>query len=122
MSTLLHVLQHALGRDEFGQRKKHLTEAYRNHYVTGEDSRSIKVCRQAVVDGLMVEHKATDISGGDPWFHVTDAGVKYVDENSPKPPKKTRGQRRYLRFLEISDMDPDLKFGEFLKREKEFRA
>lgn len=120
MSTLLHVLQHALGRDEFGQRKKHLTEDYRNHYVTGEGGKSILVCRQAVVDGLMVEHKATDISGSDPWFHVTDAGVKYVDEHSPKPPKKTRGQRRYERFLEISDIDPDLTFGEFLKREKEF--
>lgn len=51
---------------------------------------------------------------------MTDAGVKYVDEHSPKSPKKTRGQKRYERFLEVSDMDPDLTFGDFLKREKEF--
>jgi hypothetical protein len=122
MSTLLHVLQHALGRDEFGQRKKHLTEDYRNHYVAGEGGESIVICRQAVADGLMAEHKATDISGGDPWFHMTDLGVKYVDENSPKPPKKTRGQLRYERFLEVSDYCSDLTFGEFLKREKEFQS
>lgn len=35
----------------------------------------------------MESHKATDVSGGDKWFHVTDAGVKHVDEHSPKPPK-----------------------------------
>lgn len=122
MSTILHVLQHALGRDEFGQRKKYLTEDYRNHYVTGEGGRSILICRQAAANGLMIEHKATDISGGDPWFHVTDLGVKYVDEHSPRPPKKTRGQLRYERYLEVSDYYQDLTFGEFLKREKEFRS
>jgi len=120
MSTLLGVLQHALGRDEFGQRKKHLTEDYRNHYVAGEGHHSRHLCDEAVEKGLMEKHAATGLSGGDKWFHVTDAGVKYVDENSPKPPKKTRSQLRYQRFLEVSDMDPDLTFGEFQKREKEF--
>lgn len=87
MNTLLSVLQHALGRDEFGQRKTHLTEDYRNHYVAGEGHHSYHLCCEAVGLGLMESHKATDVSGGDKWFHVTDAGVKHVDEHSPKPPK-----------------------------------
>jgi hypothetical protein len=120
VNTLLSVLQHALGRDEFGQRKKHLTEDYRNHYVAGEGHHSYHLCREAVELGFMEAHKATDVSGGDKWFHVTDSGVKHVDENSPKPPKLSRGKRRYLRFLEVSDLDPDMTFGGFLKREKEF--
>ena len=120
MSTLLSILQHALGRDEFGQRKKHLTKDYRNHYVAGEGHESWRLCREAVEKGFAEQHAASDMSGGDPWFHVTDAGVKYVDENSPKPPKLSRGKKRYLRFLEVSDMDPDLTFLGFLKREKEF--
>jgi hypothetical protein len=122
VNTLLSVLQHALGRDEFGQRKKHLTEDHRNHYVASEGHHSYHLCREAVALGFMEAHKATDISGGDKWFHVTDAGIKHVDETSPKPPKKTRGQLRYLRFLEVSDMDPDLTFRDFVVRAKEFGA
>lgn len=111
--TLLHILQHSLGLDEFGQ-----GNPYRNHYVAGGEA--LDICRDAVTQGLMVEHAATDISGGSPWFHVTDAGKQYVAANSPKPPKKTASQKRYERFLTISDMC-DVTFGEFLKREKEFR-
>jgi hypothetical protein len=119
VSTIIHILQHALGRDEFGQRKKHLTEDYRNHCVAGDGYHSRHLCEEAVRLGLMERNERSVLSGGDHWFHVTDAGMKYVDENSPKPPKKSRGERRYERFLEISDMY-DITFGEFLKREKEF--
>lgn len=87
MNTLLSVLQHALGRDEFGQRKTHLTEDYRNHYVAGEGHHSYHLCCEAVGLGLMESHKATDVSGGDKWFHVTDAGVKHVDEHKPEAAK-----------------------------------
>lgn len=74
MTTLLHVLQHALGRDEYGQRKKHLTEDYRNHYVAGVGHHSRHLCDEAVRLGLMEPNPESDLSGGDKWFHVTDAG------------------------------------------------
>lgn len=118
--SVLHVLQHALGRDQYGRRNKGLTEDYRNRYVAGEGHHSFAFCREAVTDGLMVEHPPRVISGGDYTFCVTEKGKAYLSEHSPSPPKKTRGQRRYERFLNIKDAVPDLTFGEFLKREKEF--
>lgn len=118
--SVLHVLQHALGRDQYGQRKKHLTEDYRNHFCAGPGHDMFAFCRQAVADGLMVEHPPRTISGGNNIFVVTEKGKLYIAEHSPKPPKKTRGQRRYERFRDIKDVVPDLTFREFLKREKEF--
>lgn len=111
MTTILGILQHALGRDQYG----HGTD-YRNHVVVGEGSADIVLCREAVSLGLMVEHAAREISGGDPIFTVTDAGKAYIAEHSPKPPKVSRGKERYLRWLEVSDCYPDLKFGEWLKK------
>lgn len=110
MSTILHILQHALGRDEYGIQRKNGGEDYRNHFVAGGDD--VATCREAVSLGLMVEHPSSDISGGMAWFHVTDAGMAYITEHSPKPPKLTRGQRRYQRYL---DADCGLTFREWLK-------
>lgn len=107
MNTILHILQHALGRDEYG----HGTD-YRNHVVVGEGTPDIVLCREAVAQGLMREHPAREISGGDPIFAVTDAGKTYIAEHSPKPPKRTRGQDRYQRWLSVADF---VTFGEWLK-------
>jgi len=118
VSTLLHVLQHALGRDEYGRSRSKSAEPgedYRNHYVAGEGHHSFHLCREAVAQGLMVEHAATPISGGDLWFHVTEAGKAYIAQYSPKPPTLTRGQRRYRQYLDESDCT-DETFGEWLKR------
>jgi hypothetical protein len=115
VTTVLRILQHALGRDEFGQRKKHLTEDYRNHYVAGGDA--VALCRHAVADGLMIEHSSTVISGGDPWFHVTEKGQAHIAEHSKRPPMLTRGQKRYRRFLDVSDMS-GMTFRDFLTWER----
>lgn len=112
---LLHILQHALGRDEYGRRKPGRTDDYRNHYVECEGSDTIVHCREAVDQGLMTEHPPSDITGGGPWFRVTDAGKEYIETNSPKPPKLSRGKQRYLRFLDESDATNET-FGEWLKR------
>lgn len=107
--TVLRILQHALGRDEYG----HGTD-YRNHFVAGEGSEDVALCREAVAHGLMREHAPRAISGGDPIFTVTDAGKAYIAERSPKPPKLTRGQRRYQAWLTVSDIC-GVPFGEWLK-------
>lgn len=121
MTTILAILQHALGRDEYGRAPHPVGHPvndpdYRNHVCVGEGSADIVLCREAVSQGLMVEHAPREISGGDPIFTVTDAGKAYIAEHSPKPPKLTRGQVRYRRYLEVADVC-DLTFGEWLKGE-----
>lgn len=110
MSTLLHVLQHVLGRDEYGRNPNRRPD-YRNHFCAGEGSADFDMCREAVSRGLMKEHPPREISGGDYIFVVTDAGKAYVVEHSPPEPKRTRAQDRYRRFL---DADSGLSFREWL--------
>lgn len=98
----LHTLQHALGVDQYGK-----GDMFRNHYVGGETE-----CRPLVALGMMTEHPASELTGGDPWFRVTDAGKTAVRDLSPIPPKLTRSQRRYREFL---DADCGLTFGEWMK-------
>lgn len=107
----LHILQHSLGLDEYGRGR-----GYRNHFVTGPGSDDYDACRALVERGLMVEHPPTEISGGGSCFTVTRQGERAVREESPAPPKLTRSQRRYLRFL---DADSGLTFGEWLKIARE---
>jgi hypothetical protein len=105
----LHILQHSLGVDQFGQ-----GDQYRNHFVTGEDSVDYDNCMALVSDGLMRRRDGAGLPfGGDHLFHVTDAGKKFVAEYSPKPPKLTASQKRYQAYL---DADSNMSFGEWLAR------
>lgn len=105
---LLAVLQHALGRDQYG----HGTD-YRNHFCVSEGP-DFETCQNAVANKLMVRHEPRAISGGDYIFCVTDKGKAHIAEHSPVPPKLSRAKRRYLRWLHISDVC-DIKFGDWLK-------
>lgn len=104
---LLHVLQHTLGLDGYGQGRQ-----YRNHYVAG--LADVSKCRALVALGYMQEHPPTELSGGDPIFVVTRVGMAAVTRESPKPPKKTRSQIRYLEYLEVADLFDG--FGDYLER------
>ena len=99
----VHTLQHALGVDEHGQ-----GNMFRNHYVGGT-----KECRPLVALGFMTEHPASELTGGDPWFRVTESGKKAMLAESPKPPKLTRSQRRYREYLKSADCFESFK--EYLK-------
>lgn len=101
MSEQLDVLQHACGLDPFGR-----GTWYRNYYV-GESA----TCRALVADGLMMEGRTSDLTGGDPVFHVTEAGKAWIRANSPEPPRLTRSQQRYRTFLRA---DPGVSFREFM--------
>jgi hypothetical protein len=98
----LHILQHSLGLDQFGQGRM-----FRNHYVGDPEA-----CRPLVTLGFMTEQRASELTGGDPWFRVTDSGKAAMLAESPKPPKLTRSQLRYRQFL---DADSGMKFHEWLK-------
>lgn len=103
----LHILQHALGLDQYG-----LGEMYRNHYVGG-----VEECRPLVAMGLMEEMKPRSISGGDIWFIVTKAGIEAVKNESPKPHKPTRSQKRMQDYRDFSDAY-DCTFREFIEIQK----
>ncbi len=113
MTTLLHVLQHAIGRDEFGRPTSRHNPEFRNHYCCGPGHDGFEHCRKAVADGLMTERGPRAISGGDHTFFVTVAGRAWIAEHSPKPPKVSRSKARYRAYL---DADTGETFGEWLKR------
>jgi len=103
----LAIMQHSLGLDQYGR-----GHAYRNHYCAG--GRDADLCRELVALGYMTEHKPSQLTGGDPLFTVTDAGIEYARNNGPVPPpikKLTRSQKTYREFLAF---DGSLSFGEYL--------
>lgn len=104
----LQILQHALGVDKYGQ-----GEQYRNRFVTTPKCSNGKVCEELVSIDLMVRRDDFEgLTGGMALYMVTPEGVKAMSEESPKPPKLTRGQKRYRDYLEA---DCGLSFGEWLK-------
>lgn len=109
----LHILQHALGVDQYGRGQQ-----YRNHFVTGGGSTDFPHCMQLVESGLMTRAPGNAITGGDDLYRVTSAGVAYVAHHSPAPPKLTRSQKRYEAFL---DADSGLTFAEWLGIRREAR-
>jgi hypothetical protein len=103
----LHILQHSLGVDQYGQ-----GDQYRQHFVTGEGSDDHPTCLALTERGLMTRHDGGGLSlGGMDLLVVTPAGRAYVAEHSPAPPKLTRSQRRYQRWL---DADCSMTFREWL--------
>lgn len=107
--TMLHILQHALGLDQFGR-----GEPYRNHFVTGEGSIDHPICMEAVRAGLMERRAGNPITGDMDLFLVEDAGRQYVAANSPPPPKLTASQQRYRDWLDVSDVC-DLSFIDYCR-------
>jgi hypothetical protein len=109
----LEILQHALGADEHGRIRRY---SERNHFCAGPDDEPD--CRELVTMGYMRQHATTDVF---PYFNcsVTDAGRKAMREESPVPPKLTRSQLRYQRFL---NADTGHSFREWLKYEREATA
>lgn len=100
----LEILQHALGVDRYGQ-----GQMYRNHFCAGVDDEPD--CRALVEMGLMQQHLTTEIYR-DFNCSVTSIGIAYVREKSPAPPKLTRAQINYRRFLHA---DLGITFREWLK-------
>ena len=108
----LHDLQHALGLDTYGR-----GPMYRHHFVTGPCSDDYADCMALVDLGLMVRHPASPLTGGDDCFIVTDLGKTVATDQSPAPPKRSRSQERYERYLHVSDIN-GLSFREFLDTER----
>ena len=113
-NTQLHILQHSLGCDKYGQAGVYRDENdgafghYRNRYVSDPDSDLT-----ALVElGYMEDHGAYDLAGGMHYYRVTKAGLVAMRKESPAPPKVSSARRRYLNFLHA---DLSCTFGEYLK-------
>jgi hypothetical protein len=90
-------------------------ESYRNFFTAGPKHTDIPAILKLIDNGLMKEVKSPSfLREGDQTFVVTEKGILTTREQRPKPPKLTRGQRRYRNFLSLSDVCPELTFYEFL--------
>lgn len=105
----LHVLQHSLGVDEFGQGMP-----YRDYFVTSGGSKDHKICESLVAMGLMTNCGTKTFLQGD-VFRVTGEGMKACSVMSPEPPRKTAAQRRYSKYRAARDA-LGVSFGEYLKQ------
>lgn len=106
---LLHILQHSLGVDKYGRGNQ-----YRNRFVTGPETTDFPKCIELVGLELMKDHGPQSIAAGDHCFTVTEKGKVAMHMNSPEPPKLSKSQVRYRRFL---NADSGLSFKEWLKYE-----
>lgn len=100
----LEILQHTLGLDKYGAGASN-----RNYFCAGPDDEA--TCRELIALGYMQQHDTTEWL---PYFNcsATKAGKEAVRRESPAPPKLTRGQKNYRRFL---DADTGMSFGEWMK-------
>jgi hypothetical protein len=110
----LQIIQHALGVNEYGK-----GAMYRNHFCAG--GKDEELCRQLVAMGYMRTWQGADEGGRVPHYpyyncSVTETGKAAMLAESPKPPKLTRSQKRYRKFLDSGAGDCGYTFGEWLKR------
>lgn len=105
----LGILQHSLGLDHHGRGQSH-----RNHFAADPGTRDHDICVGLVWAGMMTmrRSKPGGMWDGMDFFFVTDAGRAWVAQASPPPPKLTRSQRRWLRYL---DGGSDMPFGEWIR-------
>lgn len=105
----LHILQHSLGCDDYGQTEYRGRETYyRNRYICDPEPALIELCNL----GLMEDHGAYEIVGGMHCYCVTPAGIAVMKAESPAPPKVSRSRQRYRDYLRA---DSSWSFGEWLR-------
>ena len=108
----LHILQHSLGCDKYGQRERQCANYYRDHYCVGLDNAATLADIRALVAHGWMREGHTINEGRDQYFHVTQLGISAMKGQSPKPPKVSRGRQRYREWL---NAECSMSFGDFLK-------
>lgn len=102
-----HILLHTLGLDW-------KREPYRNYFVACPGHDDLPHLEALVAAGLMEQRRRPGfLPEDDAVFSTTDAGRELALSLLPKVP---RDRSRYLRWLNMRDVDADLTFGEFLRR------
>lgn len=109
----LEILRHALG---INNRRMRDPESGRNHYATEPgDPELVELERLGMVEKYCGPNDYCDYD----WYRCTAAGIEEA-RRSFYLRRDDAAKRRYQKFLELSDVYPDLTFREFLTSE-EFR-
>ena len=112
---LLHILQHSLGVDKYGQHPRgHIPRDegdgcgpyYRNRFATDQDSDDCLRCRELTDMGFMQCCGMPSWMGGMVCYVVTPEGMEAMRDHTPKPPKVSKARERYLYWRGISDVFP----------------
>ncbi len=110
---LLHILQHSLGLDQYGQPPENyrgcsddeFPGCYRNRFVTDPASPDGLKCEQLVADGLMAKpSRQPSFIGGMTNYFVTQVGYEAMRRESPRPPKVSRAKRRWRAYRSIGEV------------------
>lgn len=106
----LHTLRHMLGINTPNDR---MPRPYRNYAaVNPGDAEFAELERLGAVECY---RRAGTVSGFEyDYFRCTEAG-ELAARRSHRKIRRTKSQRVYAKYLDISDVFPDLTFGEFLK-------
>lgn len=119
----LHILQHTLGLDQYGQPPEgrrpcaddDYPNCYRNNYVIGAEAPDFYLLRELVEAGLMMDAGPKKMLGGMHVFHATRAGFEAVKKHSSPPPKVSKAKRRWRHFCDVREVCPGLSFGDYLR-------
>lgn len=106
----LHILCHALGRDDYARLPSGRVDEYRNHYDPSEEVQpSIDVLVRLT---LMEPYECL---GGWTMYRVTDEGRRQAIKQAPPAPRMTRAARRYRKWQNTRDAH-GLTFGQWLRQ------
>ena len=87
--------------------------SYRNHFVASDWHADLPGLLRLVSAGLMEERPSPQfLPRADRLFVATDLGKAEAERQRPR---LSRAKQRYLSWLRISDVCPDLTFGDYLK-------
>jgi hypothetical protein len=101
----LRILRHMLGIDKPETDKP---EPYRNYYCANPgEVEMLELVRLGAIEQYAAQ-------GGYEWFQCTNAG-RAAAIASHKTIQYSKAKRRYMRWLDISDVRPDITFGDFLR-------
>lgn len=100
----LDTLRHMLGINTPDDREP---KPYRDYYCANRDDPKLKALANAGAVRLYSQRDSYD------WYCCTDAG-RVAAMRSHRTIRRTKGQRIYSRFLDVSDCCPDLTFRQFL--------
>lgn len=117
----LHILQHAIGVNEYGQSSNRpnfddFHGCYRNRFITDPSCPAGLHCQKLVELGYMHDHGPQRIAGSMHYYAVTDSGYAAMKEASPTPPKLSRSKQRFQRYRDSDGVFDS--FRHFLAYEK----
>jgi len=108
-----HLLHHSLGISDPKNCKP-----YRNYFAADEGHADIEGLRSLCDADLMIAVESQSTENQDIIFIVTDKGRKVALRTQPRPPKLTRAQARYQRYLDLAD-SLDMSFIEYCRCDAE---